>query len=93
MGVEIDKVIDIEVPDEKIIERMSGRRVCPSCGASFHILFKKPVKEGFCDKCSAELVQRKDDEPETVRARLEVYKEQTEPLKDYYEKKRKAHNR
>lgn len=84
MGVEIDKVIDIEVPDEKIVARLSGRRVCPACGASFHLLYKAPEKEGVCNKCSAELIQRKDDQPETVAARLAVYHEQTEPLKGYY---------
>lgn len=89
MGIEIDKVIDIEVPDEKIVERMSGRRVCPVCGASFHLLYRKPEKDGICDKCSAELIQRKDDESETVASRLKVYHEQTEPLKDYYKAKGK----
>ena len=86
MGVELDRVIDFEVPDEAIIERMSGRRVCSSCGSSYHTLHKPPVKEGVCDKCGAELVQRKDDAPETVKERLRVYHTETEPLKDYYEK-------
>ncbi len=86
MGISIDKVVDIEVPDESIMERMTGRRVCSSCGASYHLLFKKPAKDGICDSCGAELVQRKDDAPETVADRLKVYHEQTEPLKDYYEK-------
>lgn len=84
MGVDIDKVIDIEVADEDIVTRMSGRRVCPSCGASFHLLYKKPAAEGKCDKCGNELVQRKDDHPDTVASRLAVYHEQTEPLKGYY---------
>ena len=86
MGIEIDCVLSIEVPDEKIVTRMSGRRVCPSCGASYHIEYKKPEKEGICNACGAELVIRKDDEPATVLDRLHVYHEQTEPLKDYYAK-------
>lgn len=89
MGVEIDKVIDIEVPDEKITERMSGRRVCKECGASYHVVYKKPEKEGVCNLCGGELVQRKDDHPDTVLDRLKVYHEQTEPLKDFYAKKGK----
>ena len=89
MGIVIDKVIDIEVPDEKIVERMSGRRVCESCGASYHLLYKKPEKEGVCGKCGGALVQRKDDHPDTVKEHLKVYHEQTEPLKAYYEKQGK----
>ena len=89
MGIEIDKVIDIEVPDEKIAARMSGRRVCQSCGASYHLLYKKPEKDGECNSCGGELVQRKDDHPDTVLERLAVYHTQTEPLKDFYEKKGK----
>lgn len=84
-GIVIDKVVDIEVPDEAITERMSGRRVCPDCGSSFHIVTKQPKVEGICDRCGAELVQRKDDKPETVADRLKVYHDQTEPLKGYYE--------
>ncbi len=86
MGVAIDKVIDIEVPDDKIVTRMSGRRVCPNCGASYHIEYKKPAKEGVCNNCESELIIRKDDNPEVVLDRLHVYHEQTEPLKDYYNK-------
>ena len=86
MGISIDKVVDIEVPDENIMERMTGRRVCGTCGASYHLMFKKPLKDGICDSCGGELVQRKDDAPETVSDRLKVYHEQTEPLKDFYEK-------
>ncbi|MCR4747288.1 MAG: adenylate kinase [Clostridiales bacterium] len=86
MGIIIDRVVDIEVPDEAIAERMTGRRVCPDCGASYHIVNKKPEKEGICDSCGAALVQRKDDAPETVADRLKVYHDQTEPLKGYYEK-------
>ena len=86
MGIIIDRVVDIEVPDEAIADRMTGRRVCPDCGASYHIVNKKPEKEGICDSCGAALVQRKDDAPETVADRLKVYHDQTEPLKGYYEK-------
>ena len=89
MGIDIDKVIDLEVPDDKIVERMSGRRVCESCGASYHLLYKKPEQEGVCGKCGGTLVQRKDDHPDTVKERLRVYHEQTEPLKDFYQKKGK----
>ena len=89
MGIEIDKVIDIEVPDEKIVMRMSGRRVCPACGNSYHLLYKRPEKEGICNACGAELIIRADDHPDTVKERLEVYHSQTEPLKDFYEKKNK----
>lgn len=87
MGVIIDKVIDIEVPDEKIVARMSGRRVCKDCGSSYHLEYKAPKAEGVCDACDGELIQRKDDAPETVLDRLAVYHKQTEPLKDYYSKK------
>ncbi len=86
MGIDIDVVLSIEVPDEKIVTRMSGRRVCAACGASYHIEYKKPEKDGICNICGAELVIRKDDEPATVLDRLHVYHEQTEPLKDYYSK-------
>lgn len=86
MGIVIDKVVDIEVPDEKITARLSGRRVCPKCGATYHLEYKKPEKDGICNACGEALIQRKDDEPETVLDRLHVYHEQTEPLKDYYEK-------
>ena len=86
MGVVIDKVIDIEVPDDKIVQRLSGRRVCADFGASYHLEYKKPEKEGICNVCGGKLVQRKDDHPDTVLDRLKVYHEQTEPLKDYYSK-------
>ena len=85
MGIDIDKVIDIEVPDEKITKRMSGRRVCSKCANSYHMEYKKPKVEGICDACGGELVQRKDDAPETVQARLVEYHEMTEPLKGFYE--------
>lgn len=84
MGIDIDKVIDIEVPDEKIIARMSGRRVCAKCANSYHMEYKKPKQDGICDACGGELVQRKDDAPETVLARLVEYHEMTEPLKGFY---------
>lgn len=89
MGIVIDKVIDIEVPDDKIVLRMSGRRVCEKCGASYHLLYKKPTVEGVCDKCTGTLVQRKDDHPDTVKERLKVYHTETEPLKNYYKKQGK----
>ena len=86
MGVKIDVVLSIEVADEKIIERMSGRRVC-SCGASYHIVYNPTKKEGICDKCGSEVYIRADDAAETVRNRLSTFHAQTEPLKAYYEKK------
>ena len=89
MGIVIDKIIDIEVPDEKIAARLSGRRVCKNCGNSYHIEYKKPSVEGVCDACGGELIQRSDDAPETVLERLAVYHEKTEPLKAYYEKQGK----
>lgn len=87
MNVSIDRVLDIEVEDEKILERLSGRRVCEDCGASYHVSFRPPKEEGVCDLCGGKVVQRKDDQPETVKDRLCVYHEQTEPLKDYYQDK------
>ncbi len=89
MGIDIDKVIDIEVPEKDIIERLSGRRVCEKCGASYNLVHKKPVNEGVCDKCAGTLVQRKDDHPDTVKERLRVYNDQTAPLKDFYRQKGK----
>ncbi len=86
MNFGIDTVLSIEVPDEKIVTRMSGRRTCLTCGATYHTEYKKPAKEGICDQCGAELSLRKDDAPETVKERLHIYHEQTEPLKDYYAK-------
>lgn len=86
MGIVIDKVLDIEVADEAITKRMSGRRVCAKCANSYHLEYKKPAKEGICDACGGELIQRKDDAPETVQARLVEYHEMTEPLKDFYDK-------
>ncbi|MBR2926265.1 MAG: adenylate kinase [Clostridia bacterium] len=86
MGVQIDVVLSIEVADEKIIERMSGRRVC-SCGASYHVVYIPPKKEDVCDKCGAALYVRADDAAETVKNRLDTFHAQTEPLKEYYSKK------
>lgn len=84
MGIAVDAALSIEVEDSEIVKRMSGRRVCEKCGASYHVEYKKPAKEGICNTCGGNLVIRKDDEPETVLNRLNVYHEQTEPLKDYY---------
>jgi adenylate kinase len=86
MGVEIDVVLNIEVADERIVTRMSGRRTCPGCGATYHIVYKPSEKGDICDKCGAELTIRKDDDPAVVLSRLETYHKETEPLKDYYEK-------
>ena len=85
-GVRIDHVISIEVDDSAIESRMTGRRVCPKCGASYHIVANPPKKDGICDVCGSELIVRKDDAPETVRKRLEVYHASTEVLKDFYGK-------
>lgn len=86
MGIEIDKVVDIEVSDETITSRLSGRRVCEKCANSYHMIYKTPKVEGICDACGGKLIQRKDDAPETVKARLVEYHAMTEPLKDFYEK-------
>lgn len=82
----LDAAVNIHVPDEAIVDRMGGRRVCPVCGESFHVKYNPPKQEGVCDKCGAELIIRQDDVPETVQKRLCVYHEQTAPLIDYYEK-------
>ncbi len=89
MGIAIDAALSIEVMDSEIVKRMSGRRVCEKCGASYHTEYKKPAVEGVCNTCGGKLVIRKDDEPETVLNRLNVYHEQTEPLKDYYKAQEK----
>ena len=89
MGVELDYVISIEVPDEQIVERMSGRRVCAKCGASYHVVYNPSADGVTCDKCSEQLSIRKDDAPEVVLSRLEVYHSTTEPLKEYYAAKGK----
>ena len=84
MNVRIDTVLEIDVADEKVVSRLSGRRICEKCGASYHIEYKKPKVENVCDLCSGNLIMRKDDNPETIKERLKVYHSQTEPLKDYY---------
>lgn len=86
-GVTFDKVLSIEISDGEIEERMSGRRVCQSCGAPYHVKARPPKQEGVCDSCGGQLVQREDDKAETVRKRLEVYHAETEPLKGFYEGK------
>ena len=86
MGAQIDYALDFECPDDFIIERMAGRRVCKGCGASYHLVNVPPKQEGICDVCGGELYQREDDAPETVSKRLEVYHKETQPLIDYYEK-------
>ena len=87
LGEKVDYAINVDVPDENIVNRMSGRRACLSCGATYHIVSIPPKKEGICDVCGSELVLRDDDRPETVQNRLKVYHEQTQPLIDFYEKK------
>ena len=86
-GVVIDKVLLLEVEDEKIVERLSSRRECSKCGAPYNIVSKRPKVDGICDNCGGELIQRKDDVPETIQNRLNVYHEQTEPIKNYYAEK------
>jgi len=85
-GIDIDAAVSLEVSDETIVRRMSGRRTCKDCGATYHIVNIPPKTEGKCDVCGGELIVRKDDAPETVQARLEVYHRETEPLKGFYEK-------
>lgn len=87
LGKEIDYVIHVDVPAEKLLERLTGRRVCPSCGATYHVINKPPKVEGVCDRDGAKLEQREDDTEETVQKRLSVNIEQTKPLLDFYEKK------
>ncbi|MDM0627121.1 adenylate kinase [Clostridium perfringens] len=84
----IDTALLIEVPKEFILERMTGRRVCPSCGASYHIKFNPPTNDGKCDLCGSDVIQRKDDTEETVKERLDVYESQTQPLIDFYKNKK-----
>lgn len=87
LGDHIDYTINVDVPDENIVKRMSGRRACLTCGATYHIEHVPPKKEGICDVCGSELVLRDDDKPETVKNRLNVYHEQTQPLIDFYTEK------
>ncbi len=86
MGQKVDYAINVEVPDENIINRMSGRRACVGCGATYHIKYNPPKTEGICDACGEKLILRDDDKPETVQKRLGVYHDQTQPLIDYYGK-------
>ena len=85
LGQKIDYAVDVEVPDENIVNRMSGRRACVKCGATYHLQYAKPKAEGVCDVCGEQLILRDDDKPETVQKRLGVYHQQTQPLIDYYE--------
>ncbi len=87
LGEGIDFAINVDVPDNHIVERMSGRRACVECGATYHIVHIPSQKEGICDRCGKELILRDDDKPETVENRLNVYHEQTQPLIDYYNNK------
>jgi len=91
LGKTINYVIALEVDDDELIERLSGRRTCKSCGAMFHVKFNRPAKEGVCDKCGGELYQRDDDREETIKNRLKTYKEQTAPLIDYYRSRGNFH--
>lgn len=83
-GIKIDKVLSLEVEDEKIVSRLSSRRECSSCGAPYSTIYNKPETEGKCDKCGGDLIQRADDNPETIKNRLDIYHSQTEPIKEYY---------
>ena len=91
LGEQIDFAIDVEVPDENIVKRMSGRRACLKCGATYHIVHVPPKQEGICDQCGEALVLRDDDAPETVLKRLNVYHEQTQPLIDFYKARNILH--
>lgn len=84
LGISIDLVLNIDVDHEKLINRIIGRRICPDCGRTYHIKYNKPLKEGICDECGANLIQRKDDNVETVKNRLEVYNHLTEPVINFY---------
>lgn len=87
LGDRIDYAVNVDVPDDNIINRMGGRRACVACGATYHIVYNAPKTEGICDNCGKELIVRDDDQPETVKNRLKVYHEQTQPLIDFYEGK------
>lgn len=86
-GRKIERVLSVDVPEETLLIRLSGRRTCGKCGAGYHVQFARPLKEGTCDKCGGQLIQREDDSEATVRQRLVVYQQQTAPLIDYYQKK------
>ena len=87
MKESLDYVLHVDVPEEKLIERLTGRRICPTCGATYHVMYNPPQKEGLCDKDGSELIQREDDTPETVKNRLAVNIKQTQPLMDFYNDK------
>ncbi|MBO8157488.1 MAG: adenylate kinase [Bacillaceae bacterium] len=87
LGTQIDHVLHIDVPQEKLVDRLTGRRICPTCGATYHVEFNPPKQDGKCDHDGSELIQRDDDKPETVKNRLDVNIQQTEPLLNYYRKK------
>ena len=87
LGDKVDYAVNVDVPDENIVNRMSGRRACVKCGATYHVKYNAPKTEGICDNCGSELIQREDDKAETVLNRLSVYHEQTQPLIDYYDGK------
>ncbi len=89
-GLEVNNVLDIQVAPEILVKRISGRRVCLSCGHSYHIVNEPPKKEGICDQCGSDIIQRPDDCEETVKSRINIYEEQTKPLVDYYEKQGKV---
>ena len=91
-GEKLDYAIDVDVPDENIIHRMGGRRACLKCGATYHVEYVPPKKDGICDVCGSELVLRDDDKPETVKNRLKVYHDQTQPLIEYYTKQNVLHS-
>ncbi len=92
LGKKIDAVINIQVPEEEVVKRIVNRRTCKNCGAVYHLIYKPPKEDNKCDKCGGELYQRDDDKEETVRQRYKVYKEQTEPLVEYYAKKGVLYN-
>lgn len=87
LNEDIDYVINVEVPEEKLVERLTGRRVCPTCGTTYHLVYNPPKEAGICDKDGSELIQRDDDKPETVKKRLSVNIEQAQPLLDFYKEK------
>lgn len=92
MGIVLDGVVNIQVSEDEIVERLGGRLSCPSCGASYHVKFSPPQDEGSCDKCGADLVRRPDDQPEAIRQRLESYAKKTSPLVSFYEDRGKLLN-
>ena len=86
-GIQFDAVVSIEISDNEIMRRMGGRRVCENCSSSYHLIAVPPMREGICDSCGGKLIRRKDDEPETVKARLDVYHRETEPLVGFYQQR------